>query len=39
LVGVRGSERGVEPQHSARYDMDELALEVGFKMMTGIGLS
>jgi amidohydrolase len=39
LVGVRGSERGVEPQHSARYDMDELALEVGFRMMTGIALS
>jgi len=39
LVGARGPERGVEPQHSARYDIDERALEVGFKMMTGIALS
>ncbi len=38
VVGVRGSERGGEPQHSARYDIDERALEVGFTMMTGIAL-
>ncbi|MBV8720807.1 MAG: amidohydrolase, partial [Candidatus Eremiobacteraeota bacterium] len=38
LVGARGPERGVEPQHSARYDIDELALEVGFRMMVGIAL-
>jgi amidohydrolase len=38
IVGARGPERGVEPQHSARYDIDERALEVGFKMMTGIAL-
>lgn len=38
LVGVRGSERGGEPQHSARYDIDERALEVGFRMVTGIAL-
>lgn len=36
LVGARGPERGVEPQHSARYDIDERALEVGLAMMTGI---
>ena len=38
IVGVRGPERGHEPQHSARYDIDERALEVGFKMMVGIAL-
>ncbi len=38
VVGVRGPEKGVEPQHSARYDIDEGALEVGFRMMTGIAL-
>ncbi|MEO6834721.1 MAG: M20 family metallopeptidase [Candidatus Tumulicola sp.] len=38
LVGVRGSEKGTEPQHSSRYDMDERALEIGFQMMVGIGL-
>lgn len=38
LVGVRGEEKGVEPQHSARYDIDERALEVGFRMMVGIAL-
>jgi amidohydrolase len=38
LVGVRGPDKGVEPQHSARYDIDEDALEVGFRMMTGIAL-
>jgi amidohydrolase len=38
LVGVRGPELGVEPQHSARYDIDERALEVGFRMMAGLAL-
>lgn len=38
LVGVRGETRGVEPQHSPRYDIDERALEIGFAMMTGIAL-
>ena len=38
IVGVRGPERGHEPQHSARYDIDERALDVGFKMMVGIAL-
>ncbi|HKE36889.1 MAG TPA: amidohydrolase [Candidatus Baltobacteraceae bacterium] len=39
IVGARGLEKGIEPQHSARYDIDERALEIGFKMMVGIGLS
>lgn len=38
IVGVRGPERGVEPQHSARYDIDERALDVGYRMMLGLAL-
>jgi amidohydrolase len=38
IVGVRGEEKGLLPQHSARYDIDERALEVGFTMMTQIAL-
>lgn len=38
LVGVRGPEKGLEPQHSARYDIDERALQVGFDMMVGLAL-
>jgi metal-dependent amidase/aminoacylase/carboxypeptidase family protein len=38
LVGVRGDELGAEPQHSARYDIDERALDAGFLMMTGIAM-
>ena len=39
IVGARGPERGTFPQHSANYDIDERALETGFKMMIGLGLS
>jgi amidohydrolase len=38
IVGVRGSERGLEPQHSPRYDIDEAALDIGFKMMVALAL-
>jgi amidohydrolase len=38
IVGARGPEKGTFPQHSASYDIDERALEVGFKMMVGLGL-
>lgn len=38
IVGARGPELGVHPQHSTRYDIDERALETGFKMMVGLGL-
>ena len=38
LVGARGPEKGTYPQHSAQYDIDERALEVGYKMMVGLGL-
>jgi metal-dependent amidase/aminoacylase/carboxypeptidase family protein len=38
VVGVQGPTLGVEPQHSSRYDIDERALEVGFKMMVELAL-
>ncbi len=38
LLGARGRERGTEPQHSARYDIDESALELGVRMMTELAL-
>jgi amidohydrolase len=37
LVGSRGS-NALEPHHSARFDIDERALQVGFEMMVGLGL-
>jgi amidohydrolase len=36
LVGARGPRKGIEPQHSARFDIDERALEVGFRMMMSL---
>jgi metal-dependent amidase/aminoacylase/carboxypeptidase family protein len=38
VVGVKGPEIGFEPQHNAKYDIDEQALDVGYKMMVGLGL-
>lgn len=38
IVGVRGDGLGLEPQHSARYDIDERALDIGFQMMMGLAL-
>jgi amidohydrolase len=38
LVGARGPNAGQEPHHSARFDIDERALSVGFEMMVGLGL-
>lgn len=38
LIGSRGSDRGRAPQHSAHFDIDERALEVGLNMMVGIAL-
>jgi amidohydrolase len=38
LVGARGPRKGIEPQHSARFDIDERSLEVGFRMMMGLAL-
>lgn len=39
IVGARGHDAGLEPQHSARYDIDERALEIGVRMMTEIALT
>lgn len=38
ITGARGPERGMLPQHSARFDIDERALEVGYQMWMAIGL-
>ena len=38
LIGARGPEKGSEPHHSERLDIDESALDVGLKMMVGLGL-
>ena len=35
--GPRAAVLGNEPHHSARYDIDERALEVGFAMMVALG--
>jgi amidohydrolase len=39
LVGARGPQLGTQPQHSARFDIDERALGVGLQMMVGLALS
>ncbi len=38
LVGSRGSDATAYPHHNARFDIDERALEVGYKMMVRLGL-
>jgi amidohydrolase len=38
LIGARGAKIGGAPQHSAHFDIDERALEVGYAMMLGLGL-
>jgi len=37
LIGARG-ENAREPHHSARFDIDERALQVGYEMMVALGL-
>ncbi len=39
IVGARGDERTAHPHHSAHFDIDEGALDVGYRMMVGIGLA
>ncbi|HEY2476297.1 MAG TPA: M20/M25/M40 family metallo-hydrolase, partial [Candidatus Cybelea sp.] len=39
LIGSRGPHKGSHPQHSAHFDVDERALEVGYAMMMGLALS
>ncbi|MGH7715469.1 MAG: M20/M25/M40 family metallo-hydrolase, partial [Vulcanimicrobiaceae bacterium] len=38
IVGARGDDRTGFPHHSARFDIDERALEIGYQMMVGLGL-
>ena len=39
LVGSRGGDASAFPHHNARFDIDERALEIGFRMMVALGLS
>ncbi len=39
VVGARGGEATGFPHHSARFDIDERALDVGLAMMVALGLS
>ena len=39
LVGARGPSAGGHPQHSAHFDIDERALEIGYEMMVALGLA
>jgi len=39
VVGARGGESTSFPHHNARFDIDERALDVGYKMMVALGLS
>jgi amidohydrolase len=38
IAGARGGESTSFPHHNARFDIDERALEVGYKMMVALGL-
>jgi amidohydrolase len=38
IVGARGGDESSYPHHNARFDIDERALEVGYRMMVALGL-
>ena len=38
VVGSRGGPASAFPHHNARFDLDERALDVGFRMMVELGL-
>jgi amidohydrolase len=38
IVGARSGESTAFPHHNARFDIDERALEIGYKMMVALGL-
>jgi len=38
IVGSRGGAASAYPHHNARFDIDEHALEVGYRMMVALGL-
>ena len=39
IVGSRGDEASAVPHHNARFDIDERALDVGYRMMVGLGFA
>jgi len=39
IVGSRGGEATSFPHHNARFDVDERALDVGYRMMVALGLA
>jgi amidohydrolase len=39
VVGSRGGEATAVPHHNARFDIDEAALDVGYRMMVALGLA
>jgi len=39
IVGARGGESTSFPHHNARFDVDERALDVGYRMMVALGLT
>jgi metal-dependent amidase/aminoacylase/carboxypeptidase family protein len=38
VVGSRGGAETAFPHHNARFDIDERALEIGYRMMVALGL-
>ncbi len=38
VLGSRGSQNTSFPHHNARFDIDESALDIGYRMMVGLGL-
>jgi amidohydrolase len=38
IVGSRGSEASGFPHHNARFDIDEHSLDIGYRMMTELGI-
>ncbi|HYZ16549.1 MAG TPA: amidohydrolase [Candidatus Acidoferrum sp.] len=38
IVGSRGGQNTSFPHHNARFDIDESALDVGYRMMVGLGM-
>jgi metal-dependent amidase/aminoacylase/carboxypeptidase family protein len=39
IVGSRGGEASAFPHHNARFDIDERSLDIGYRMMVGLGMS
>ncbi|HEY4440172.1 MAG TPA: M20/M25/M40 family metallo-hydrolase, partial [Candidatus Elarobacter sp.] len=38
IVGARGGAASAYPHHNAKFDIDEGALEIGYRMMVALGL-